>query len=85
MLYYASPELLRDVLKSQNVSSHLAGMLSSHDLKIVVGAIQMAHILMQKLPLLFGIHFRREGVMHQIQHLVDVDPTPLPNVIYFID
>ena len=76
MLYYASPELLRDVLKSQSVSSHLAGMLSSHDLKIVVGAIQMAHILMQKLPHVFGIHFRREGVMHQIQRLVEVDPAP---------
>ena len=71
MLYYASPDLLRDVLKSQSVASHLAGMLSSQDLKIVVGATQMAHILMQKLPDVFGVHFRREGVMHQVQRLVD--------------
>lgn len=70
MLYYASPDLLRDVLKSQIVSSHLAGMLSSQDLKIVVGATQMAQILMQKLPEVFGVHFRREGVMHQVQRLV---------------
>lgn len=66
MLYYASPDLLRTVLKSQSVAGHLAGMLSSHDLKIVVGALQMAHILMQKLPTVFGVHFRREGVMHQV-------------------
>ena len=77
MLYYASPELLRDVLKSQSVASHLAGMLSSQDLKIVVGATQMAHILMQKLPDVFGVHFRREGVMHQVQRLV-AEPAESP-------
>ena len=81
MLYYASPELLRDVLKSQSVSSHLAGMLSSQDLKIVVGAIQMAHILMQKLPDVFGVHFRREGVMHQVQRLVEVEAAQAAQVI----
>ena len=79
MLYYASPELLRDVLKSQSVASHLAGMLSSQDLKIVVGATQMAHILMQKLPDVFGVHFRREGVMHQVQRLV-AEPTESPSL-----
>jgi len=50
-------------------------MLASQDLRIVVGALQMAYILMEKLPAEFGIHFRREGVMHQIRHLAD---TPLP-------
>lgn len=50
-------------------------MLASADLRIVVGALQMAYILMQKLPAEFGVHFRREGVMHQVQRLAD---TPLP-------
>lgn len=36
-------------------------MLSSLDLKIVVGSLQMAEILMQKLPDVFSVHFRREG------------------------
>jgi hypothetical protein len=36
-------------------------MLSSQDLKIVVGALQMAEILMQKLPGIFSVYFRREG------------------------
>lgn len=36
-------------------------MLSSQDLKIVVGALQMAEILMQKLPDIFSVYFRREG------------------------
>ncbi|XP_055377638.1 E3 ubiquitin-protein ligase TRIP12 isoform X4 [Condylostylus longicornis] len=71
MVYYASPELLKEVLKNQIVSSHLAGMMASNDLRIVVGALQMAEILMQKLPDVFGTHFRREGVIHQINLLAD--------------
>lgn len=71
MVYYASPELLKEVLKNQVVSSHIAGMMASSDLRIVVGALQMAEILMSKLPDVFGIHFRREGVMHQINQLAD--------------
>ncbi|XP_050295827.1 E3 ubiquitin-protein ligase TRIP12 isoform X2 [Anthonomus grandis grandis] len=71
MVYYASPELLRDVLKNQVVSSHIAGMMASSDLRIVVGALQMADILMNKLPENFGVNFRREGVLHQINRLAD--------------
>lgn len=37
-------------------------MLSSQDLKIVVGSLQMAEILMQKLPDVFSVYFRREGL-----------------------
>ncbi|XP_069194933.1 E3 ubiquitin-protein ligase TRIP12 isoform X12 [Procambarus clarkii] len=75
MVQFSSPDLLQQVLKSQSVSSHLATMLSSHDLKIIVGAIQMAEILMIKLPEIFAIYFRREGVMHQIKRLCDPDAT----------
>lgn len=71
MVYYASPELLKEVLKNQVVSSHIAGMMASSDLRIVVGALQMAEILMTKLPEEFGVHFRREGVIHQINRLAD--------------
>ncbi|XP_075236613.1 E3 ubiquitin-protein ligase ctrip isoform X2 [Lycorma delicatula] len=71
MVYYASPELLQEVLKTQIVSSHLAGMMASQELRIVVGALQMAEILMQKLPNVFAVHFTREGVMHQVKQLAD--------------
>ncbi|XP_065365068.1 E3 ubiquitin-protein ligase TRIP12 isoform X3 [Calliphora vicina] len=84
MVYYASSELLSEVLKYQLVSSHIAGMLGSNDLRIVVGALQMAEILMQKLPDIFGTHFRREGVIYQITQLTDpnhpicANPSPKP-------
>ncbi|XP_015524693.1 E3 ubiquitin-protein ligase TRIP12 isoform X1 [Neodiprion lecontei] len=71
MVYYASTDLLRDVLKNQVVSSHIAGMLASQDLRIVIGALQMASILMKRLPQVFGVHFHREGVLHQVRQLAD--------------
>ncbi|XP_017139697.1 E3 ubiquitin-protein ligase TRIP12 isoform X6 [Drosophila miranda] len=84
MVYYATPELLRQVLKYQLVSSHIAGMLGSNDLRIVVGALQMAEILMRRLPDVFGTHFRREGVIYQFSQLTDPNnpicsnPSPKP-------
>lgn len=71
MVYFANPELLKGVLKNHIVSSHIAGMMASNDLRIIVGSIQMAEILMQKLPELFSIHFQREGVMYQVTQLTD--------------
>jgi len=41
--------------------SHVAAMMASPDLKIVVASIQMANILMEKLPDVFGVYFCREG------------------------
>lgn len=71
MVYFADPGLLKVVLKNQEVSSHIAAMMSSHDLKIVVGALQLSEILMQKMPDIFGVYFRREGVMHQVKRLAN--------------
>ena len=46
-------------------------MLKAQDYRVVVGAIQMAEILMQKLPDIFNIYFHREGVMYQLKVLKD--------------
>jgi len=43
--------------------SHVAAMMASPDLKIVVASIQMANILMEKLPDVFGVYFCREGAL----------------------
>uniref|UniRef100_A0AAX7TSL2 E3 ubiquitin-protein ligase n=1 Tax=Astatotilapia calliptera TaxID=8154 RepID=A0AAX7TSL2_ASTCA len=58
IIYFADAELLKDVLLAP-------------DLKIVVGSLQMAEILMQKLPDVFSVYFRREGVMHQVKNLAE--------------
>ena len=63
--------MLTDILKDISVSSHLATMLKAQDYKLVVGAMQMAEVLLQKLPDIFTVYFHREGVMHQLQILKD--------------
>ncbi|XP_060862971.1 E3 ubiquitin-protein ligase TRIP12 isoform X1 [Metopolophium dirhodum] len=74
MVYYSPAELLLKVVtQKQMVASHIAGMMASQDLRIVVGAMQMAEILMQKLPQVFETHFIREGVMHQVKLLAEAD------------
>ncbi|TNN28984.1 E3 ubiquitin-protein ligase TRIP12 [Liparis tanakae] len=86
IIFFADAELLKDVLRNHAVSSHIASMLSSQDLKIVVGSLQMAEILMQKLPDVFSVYFRREGVMHQVKNLSECEslvvtspPKPCPS------
>lgn len=44
-------------------------MLASTDVRIVVGSLQLAEILMQRLPEEMAVQFRREGVLHQISQL----------------
>merc|ERR1719367_2060292 len=73
MIYHSSTELLLEVVSVSAVSSQIAGMLSSGDLKIIVGALQLSEILLQKMPEEFGVHFRREGVLYQVQKLTDPD------------
>ncbi|KAL5005223.1 hypothetical protein ScPMuIL_018679, partial [Solemya velum] len=80
MIFYASADLLKEVLGSQPVSSHIAAMLASVDLRVVVGALQMAEILMQKLANIFSVYFRREGVMHQVKNLSEIDLTAVTPV-----
>lgn len=71
MVYYTQPTLLSDVLKDLTVSSHISSMLSSPDIKVVVGALQLAEMLMQKLPEIFADLFHREGVLHQVKKLTE--------------
>ena len=70
IIYYSSPDLLNTVLKCHAVSSHIAAMLASSDLRIVVGAIEMSNILMEKLSSIFSVYFVREGVLHQFNKLM---------------
>ncbi|XP_022824637.1 E3 ubiquitin-protein ligase TRIP12 isoform X2 [Spodoptera litura] len=80
-VYYADAQLLRQVLKMQVISSHIAGMMASSDLRIVVGSLQLAEILMQRLPEEMGVQFRREGVLHQVAVLADPEAgsfVPMP-------
>lgn len=71
MLYHSPSDLLKDVLSKIPISSYIAGMLTSQDVKIVCCALQKADILMSKLSGTFHVYFRREGVMHRVKKLAD--------------
>ena len=61
--------LLLLVLLLLSLLSYIATMLKSQDYRIVVTAIQMANILILKLPEIFLVYFHREGVMHALELL----------------
>ncbi|XP_066911692.1 E3 ubiquitin-protein ligase TRIP12-like isoform X2 [Clytia hemisphaerica] len=73
MIYHSPPDLLKAVLGKIPISSYIAGMLSSSDLRTVCSALQKADILMSKLTETFHVYFRREGVMHRIKTLTESD------------
>ncbi|XP_048481765.1 E3 ubiquitin-protein ligase TRIP12 isoform X3 [Plutella xylostella] len=77
-VYYADNQLLQQVLKMQVISSHIAGMMASTDVRIVVGSLQLAQVLMQRLPEEMAAQFRREGVLHQVAQLAQPQPKTSP-------
>ncbi|XP_048588238.1 E3 ubiquitin-protein ligase TRIP12 isoform X2 [Nematostella vectensis] len=66
---YAPSDLLSEILKRHPISSLIGEMLQSNDLRTLVNALQIADILMKKLPDIYHISFRREGVMHKANAL----------------
>ena len=73
----SKPGTLYSLLKSLPISSHIASMLASSDTKIIISALQIAEILMQRLPDVFAVYFRREGVLFQIDKLLEVMSQPI--------
>ena len=73
MVVHTEASLLAEVLNPPFLSSQVAAMLSSQDLKIIVSALQLSDTLLNKLSDQFSVHFRREGVLHQVQKLTDPD------------
>lgn len=63
--------ILYALLKNLPISSQIASLLASTDPKILVSALQMCEILMQKMPDIFSVYFLREGVIHQIDKLIE--------------
>eukprot|EP01119_Soliformovum_irregulare_P017715 TRINITY_DN5305_c3_g1_i1.p1 TRINITY_DN5305_c3_g1~~TRINITY_DN5305_c3_g1_i1.p1 ORF type:complete len:1262 (+),score=491.54 TRINITY_DN5305_c3_g1_i1:429-3788(+) len=69
LLHFSSPSNLKSLLKSLSVSSFIANILASTDYVVVATALKLAEILMQKLPEIFSIYFKREGVLFEVQRL----------------
>ena len=52
-----------------HVYSYISTMLGAQDYRVVVAGIQMAVILIEKLPEVFLVYFQREGVVHAMEAL----------------
>ncbi|GLT86086.1 hypothetical protein SLE2022_042490 [Rubroshorea leprosula] len=70
LMYFSTPEMIQSLLNVTNISSFLAGVLAWKDPHVLVPALQIAEILMEKLPGTFSKMFVREGVVHAVDQLI---------------
>ncbi|KAL3613951.1 E3 ubiquitin-protein ligase upl3 [Castilleja foliolosa] len=70
IMYFSTSEMIQSLMNVTNISSFLAGVLALKDPQVLVPALQIAEILMEKLPSTFSRMFVREGVVHAMDALV---------------
>ncbi|CAL5035273.1 unnamed protein product [Urochloa decumbens] len=70
LMYYGSAEMIQSLLSTANISSFLAGILAWKDPQVLIPALQIAEVLMEKLPEIFLKMFVREGVVHAVELLI---------------
>ncbi|KAL5706451.1 HECT-type E3 ubiquitin transferase [Ranunculus cassubicifolius] len=70
LMYFSSADMIQSLLSVTNISSFLAGVLAWKDPQVLIPALQIAEILMDKLPETFSKTFVREGVVHAVDTLI---------------
>ncbi|KAJ1277415.1 hypothetical protein BS78_04G002400 [Paspalum vaginatum] len=75
LMYYSSAETIQSLLGTTNISSFLAGILAWKDPQVLIPALQIAEIMMEKLPETFAKLFVREGVVHAVESLICSEPS----------
>ncbi|KAJ8512361.1 hypothetical protein OPV22_002795 [Ensete ventricosum] len=78
LMFFSSADMIQSLLSVANISSFLAGILAWKDPQLLIPALQIAEILMEKLPVTFSKMFVREGVMHAVDILISSDPSLAP-------
>ncbi|KAL6072066.1 Thyroid receptor-interacting protein 12 [Balamuthia mandrillaris] len=76
ILHYSTSDMLKHSLENIAFSSFIAALLSSGNDITIVRALTMAELLMEKLPDIFAIYFRKEGVVHVVEKICN-DPQSL--------
>ncbi|XP_023512904.1 E3 ubiquitin-protein ligase UPL3-like [Cucurbita pepo subsp. pepo] len=70
LMYFSTPEMIQSLLNVTNIASFLAGVLAWKDPHILIPSLQIAEILMEKLPETFSKMFLREGVVYAVDQLI---------------
>eukprot|EP00250_Pteridium_aquilinum_P010869 c19685_g1_i1 orf=681-4355(+) len=66
LVHFSTADMLRPIFQELNISSFLIGVLASKDPTPQITALQIADLLMQKLPDYFTKMFIKEGVLYTI-------------------
>ncbi|PRP89484.1 ubiquitin-protein ligase domain-containing protein [Planoprotostelium fungivorum] len=66
----SSESTLYAVLQDLSVSSFLANLLANSELSIVAACLQIGHVLLVKMPNVFIHHFKREGLVFELEKLI---------------
>ncbi|KAH9622556.1 hypothetical protein KSS87_020079 [Heliosperma pusillum] len=74
VMYFSNTDMISSLNNTTNISSFLAGVLAWKDPQVLVPALQIAEILMEKLPETFSKMFVREGVVHALDSLILAAP-----------
>ena len=78
LLIHTSTPTLNKILWKLPISSLVARLLRSEDASVVAEGMQMAEILMDKLPEQYSKFFLKEGVVHAMEELATTAPKPKP-------
>ncbi|KAL6517434.1 E3 ubiquitin-protein ligase upl3 [Orobanche minor] len=70
IMQFSTSEMIQSLLNVTNIASFLAGVLAWKDPQVLVAALQIAEILMEKLPDIFSRMFLREGVLHAVDAII---------------
>ncbi|XP_065854953.1 E3 ubiquitin-protein ligase UPL4 [Euphorbia lathyris] len=83
LVYYSKSDMLVESLKNANISSFLAGVCSRKDHHVLILALQIAEIILQKLSDVFLNSFVKEGVFFAIDALMMPEKCSVSNFPVF--
>ncbi|KAL5064294.1 hypothetical protein RYX36_026031 [Vicia faba] len=70
LMYFSPSEMIQSLLSMTNISNFLSGVLASKDPHVLTPTLQIAEILMEKLPETFSKMVIREGAVHAVDLLI---------------
>ncbi|EXC16279.1 E3 ubiquitin-protein ligase UPL4 [Morus notabilis] len=77
LIHLSTSDMLFELLKNSNISSFLAGIFTRKDPHVLILALQIAELILQKLSDVFLKYFIKEGVLFAIDALLIQEKCPV--------
>ncbi|VDK37046.1 unnamed protein product, partial [Taenia asiatica] len=68
----ASPFVLSWMVSPRSVSAMVADMLGSPEFALIAAGLQLANLFVTRIPQVFAVYFRKEGVLFHLQRLASL-------------